>query len=67
MIELRWKKVEPTYYDGFTPDPAVRLDDGFAVLQYRVHYFPVRIASGDIVLKPYPEEPDWQDVEISDD
>lgn len=32
-----------------------------AVLQYRVLFTPVKIASGDIVLWPV-EKPEWQDV-----
>ena len=51
MIELRWTTPEGTT----TKQPK---------LQYRALFYPVLIASGDIVLMPY-ETAEWMDVPLA--
>ena len=53
MIELRWVVPDGTFVPG----------EGWPKLQYRTLFYPVLIASGDIVLSAKTEsEAEWQDV-----
>lgn len=61
MIELRWIRPEPSYYDGFIPSHAVRLNNGLAVvLQYRESE-PSTFVGEDYV------HGEWVDVPIEDE
>lgn len=63
MIQFRWKIVSP---DNYSAGPVTTVDGELCVLQYRLHFVPSMIASGDIVLKQARDiDAEWKDVEIN--
>ena len=69
MIELRWKVPKAPDYGKWEPNSVLIQDDVYAVLQYRVtvsdFYYPHIDENGIKTLTRI--NPEWQDVEISDE